>query len=113
MGNEKLKEFSRCLSGLDDESKRLFLFKLVELAYENEEHTCVNVSPILAFKMSSVTGCNVLCEIQTLVKYLKKLAVAQDYGSDMLRDLTVYSAVWHAGRCQGIREERAKHKKTA
>ena len=83
MDNEELKEFSRCLSGLDD-----------------------------AFK-SSVTGCDVLCEIQTLVKYLKQLAVAQDYGSDILRDLTVYSAVWHAGRCQGIREERAKHKKAA
>ena len=113
MDKEELKEFSRCLRGLDEESKRLFLFKLVEMAYENEEHTHVNVSPVLAFKMSSVTGCNVLCEIQTFVKYLKQLAAAQDYGSDMLRDLTVYSAVWHAGRCQGIREERAKHKKAA
>lgn len=113
MNNEELKEFSRCLSGLDDASKRLLLFKLVEMAYEGEEHTHVNVSPLVAYKMSSVTGCDVLCEIQTLVKYLKQLAVAQDYGSDMLRDLTVYSAVWHAGRCQGIREERAKHKKAA
>lgn len=113
MNNEELKEFSRCLSGLDEASKRLLLFKLVEMAYEGEGHTHVNVSPLVAYKMSSVTGCDVLCEIQTLVKYLKKLAVAQDYGSDMLRDLTVYSAVWHAGRCQGIREERAKRKKTA
>ncbi len=96
MDNEELKEFSRCLSGLDDASKRLLLFKLVEMAYEGEEHTHVNVSPLVAYKMSSVTGCDVLCEIQTLVKYLKQLAVAQDYGSDMLRDLTVYSAVWHA-----------------
>lgn len=113
MDNEELKEFCSRLDGLNDESKRLLLFKLVEMAYENEEHTYVNVSPALAYKMSSVTGCDVLCEIQTLVKYLKKLAVAQDYGSDMLRDLTVYSAVWHAGRCQGIREERTKHKKAA
>lgn len=113
MDNEELKEFSRCLSGLDDASKRLLLFKLVEMAYEGEEHTHVNVSPLVAYKMSSVTGCDVLCEIQTLVKYLKQLAVAQDYGSDILRDLTVYSAVWHAGRCQGIREERAKQKKAA
>lgn len=93
MDNEELKEFSRCLSGLDDASKRLLLFKLVEMAYEGEEHTHVNVSPLVAYKMSSVTGCDVLCEIQTLVKYLKQLAVAQDYGSDILRDLTVYSAV--------------------
>ena len=92
MDNEELKEFSRCLSGLDDASKRLLLFKLVEMAYEGEEHTHVNVSPLVAYKMSSVTGCDVLCEIQTLVKYLKQLAVAQDYGSDILRDLTVYSA---------------------
>ena len=89
MDNEELKEFSRCLSGLDDASKRLLLFKLVEIAYEGEEHTHVNVSPLVAYKMSSVTGCDVLCEIQTLVKYLKQLAVAQDYGSDILRDLTV------------------------
>lgn len=88
MDNEELKEFSRCLSGLDDASKRLLLFKLVEMAYEGEEHTHVNVSPLVAYKMSSVTGCDVLCEIQTLVKYLKQLAVAQDYGSDILRDLT-------------------------
>lgn len=57
MDNEELKEFSRCLSGLDDASKRLLLFKLVETAYEGEEHTHVNVSPLVAYKMSSESFC--------------------------------------------------------
>lgn len=50
MDNEELKEFSRCLSGLDDASKRLLLFKLVEMAYEGEEHTHVNVSPLVSIQ---------------------------------------------------------------
>lgn len=113
MHNDGLEEFSQLLDSLDVADKRQLLYKLVELAYEGEAHVLVDVPPTLALKMASVSNITVLGEIQQLVKHLETLTSTEDYGSAMFRDLMIFSAVWYAGKCQGIREERAHHKTAA